>query len=348
MSDCNEIVCCPEVMSSYVAGGGDVPQEGVLLNVDFTPTNPSDKSGFAATGLTQMDFWNAFVLAQAQTAMALKWSDGSDSPVTIQSTGASGGVMGNNGNTDKMVASFLENSGSGHEKTFTLAGLETGTYDLYLYGYSNQSGSLGPIGQFLVLINGVQYPTNLSFYFCNSNPSPPPWVNGQNFVRLAGIPITAGQLLQIKAFYEGTNRYGKISGLQLVKSPPTPDATSIVEPNITNGAAVYFFGGASQVGGGYRVTNLNGACRYGPEHGFSVNFDGATNGYIINHSGGTEITGPWTIDLPTQAEVEAVMMGTYVDFPHTGGPIFMYLRDTLYGDNIAGSPNPRFVLSRLS
>lgn len=355
MTPCHEIICCAEPMSTYKAGGGDIPQMGVLLNLDFTSVDPSDKTGAAAIGLTDVDFWNAFLPAQAGAALSLKWSDGSASPVTIQSTGSAGGAIVNNGNTDPMVATCYENGNPNHEKTFTIAGLEEGSYDLYLYGYGTVPGSTfgtpNAVGEWLIMINGVQWPNNLAFYFCMSNPNPPPWTNGQNFVRIPGIPITPGDLLQIRAFYEGGTRFGRTSGLQLVKSPPTDNPESVVQPDIFAADPAYFFGGASQVAGTYRATYLNGALGYNATLKFTVNLDPTLAGqaFVIVHSGGTEITGPWYRAVPsTQADAEAALGGAYMDFTHTGGPIFMYLKDAIYGDNVAGSPNPRFSLQRLS
>lgn len=336
-------------MSSYQSGGGDVPSVGILLNVDFTGATPSDKSGYAAYGITEADFWNAFLPAQGATVMALKWSDGTDSVVTIQSTGAIGGVILNNGNTDPMVASFLQNGNPGHEKTFSIAGLTDGTYDLYLYGYGIEAGpAVNRYGQFLVLIDGVQYPNPTSFFFTTTNVNPPPWTNGGNFVKIPNIPIVEGQILQIKAFYEGGVRFGKISGLQLVKSPPTDDPTSVVEPDIFSNTKSYFFDGDNQTSGTYRVTYLNGAMGYDGFFKWMVNLDSMQK-FLVGHSGGVELTGPWqATQTPTQAEIEEELGGNFIDFVHTGGPIYMYLQDAVYGDNVAGSPNPRFSLQRIA
>lgn len=200
----------------------EAPPTPNLVNVDFTATVPTTKVGLAATGYTAEDFWNTFGPSQGQTLLALLDSAGYASGVTIQSTGASGGSFSSNGNTDPMVSSFYEKNTSPFAKEFTLTGIAAGTYDLYLYGYGTAGGSSGgvpnAVGEYVVLLNGTQFPTPLSYFFVLNNDNAPPWVNNGNYVMVPNIPIAGtSDTILINAFYEGGTRYGRISGLQLKK-----------------------------------------------------------------------------------------------------------------------------------
>lgn len=100
--------------------------------------------------------------------------------------------------------------------------------------------------------------------------------------------------------------------------------------------------------GTYRVSYVNGAMRYGNNALWLLNLNNglATAGFKIRHSGGTTVDFPGTTGTyGSQALVEAANAGKSIAITHTGGTISMFLNDTDYGDNHAGSPGPTFRLT---
>jgi len=102
--------------------------------------------------------------------------------------------------------------------------------------------------------------------------------------------------------------------------------------------------------GTYRITYVQGALRYAPTFGWSLNCTDiiASDRYVVRY-GATDVTFPGTgaEDFPTQTAVEAANADAHIDVVHPGGAIGVWLSDTLYADNQAGSPNPTFRIARL-
>lgn len=121
--------------------------------------------------------------------------------------------------------------------------------------------------------------------------------------------------------------------------------TDTITPPVTNS------GGASwgtRAAGTYIISYVNGAMRYGNNALWFVNIDNgiAQKGFYIRHSGGTQVKFPGTNDsFGSQAVVEAANAGKNISISHSGGEISMFLDDSDYGDNHAGSPSPTFRLS---
>lgn len=361
MIDCKEIDCCPSPFApdavNYQSGGGAVPQSGFLINLAFQQVGATAKVGRAATGINVDDFWNTYNQAQGNTPLALKWSNGDNSPATIKNTGQSQAVWGTNGNVDPMIGHFIENATGNHQKSFTIFNLPAGTWDLYFYGFGSVGGSIGGVpnaaGLWLIQINGVQYPNNMAFWSVFSNLSPPPYnrqipPHNGNYALSIAIPIQAGDILQITCVYGGGLRNGRIGGIQLFRGPDSP--TDIVEPDIFSATPSYFGGGTNYVAGTYRVMRLNGGIGYDVLQPTVWQTNSSpTNGYRIVHSGGVEIEGPGTyVHYTSQFNLEQAEYGFTVDFSHTGGAISMHMKDAIASDNMAGSPNTRFGLIRLS
>lgn len=129
-----------------------------------------------------------------------------------------------------------------------------------------------------------------------------------------------------------------------------PQEYNSVIPDITQFAVSYFAGGANLPAGLYQVTFVEGALKYIGSDDYQVNRD-ASHGYRVIHSSGTfqQESAPVGIytAYATQAALESALGGDTVVFSHTGGPIGMFLADNYYGDNVAGAPNPTFLLTRL-
>lgn len=120
-----------------------------------------------------------------------------------------------------------------------------------------------------------------------------------------------------------------------------------VTPDILSATVSYFNGGANFSAGRYRVAYITGALIYGAGEGWALN-DAFGDGYQIMFGGGN-IRFPGTATgFATQALVASANAGTHLDIMHTGGQIGVYLADSIYNDNVAGSPNPQFLLTPLS
>lgn len=122
-------------------------------------------------------------------------------------------------------------------------------------------------------------------------------------------------------------------------------ATRSVTPDIFSNTIAYF--SANSSAGTYRVNYVNGALRKSPTLGFTM-----WQYFVFFSSGSTafpNIAGDTSFNVGnTQAKVEAQNSGSVFNFTHTGGPIGVWFSDSAYGDNIAGSPNPTFTLTKIS
>lgn len=109
-----------------------------------------------------------------------------------------------------------------------------------------------------------------------------------------------------------------------------------------------FAGGAGLPAGTYRISYVTGALRYGPSFNFSVNFD--VNYFYYITAGGADFNPApgLTTQYASQAACQAANAGLFVDVVISAGTVLgVRLLDGAYGDNIAGSPNPTFLLTRL-
>ena len=126
-----------------------------------------------------------------------------------------------------------------------------------------------------------------------------------------------------------------------------------VTPIITGPTPSFFNGGASYPAGNYSVGYVEGALKYQVNDNWAINLTPTPAGYYVTDGNGNDVALP-IIDqrFATQAEAEAAYAGSCVRYVHAGGPIGVYLNDAVteaqpgggYGDNVAGSPNPTWML----
>ena len=108
-----------------------------LIDVDMVAVTTSEV-GFAATGLTSTDYWNAFPAIQngvdtgCGVVLNMKYVNGLASGAGLAVTNAAGGA--NNGAADSMYSTYLY---SGGNITLLLTNLPAGDYSFYLYGHGN-------------------------------------------------------------------------------------------------------------------------------------------------------------------------------------------------------------------
>jgi RHS repeat-associated protein len=100
-----------------------------LLNIDFGAGSVSPKSGKAAVGLADTDFWN-FYDHGSEFLGNLNYADGSSSAAHLSVQNDP--YAANNGSADPMYNSFIYDDTS--SITLTLSGLPLGQYDVYTYG----------------------------------------------------------------------------------------------------------------------------------------------------------------------------------------------------------------------
>ena len=122
-----------------------------------------------------------------------------------------------------------------------------------------------------------------------------------------------------------------------------------VTPDIFSGTLAVF--SQNLDAGLYRIAYVNGALKYNIAQGWALNAFSINplSGYEVVYSLG-QFPFPGTSDasFPDQASVEAANTGAHIDIIHGGGPIGVFLSDTIYGDNVSGSPNPTFSLTKLA
>ena len=99
------------------------------------------------------------------------------------------------------------------------------------------------------------------------------------------------------------------------------------------------------------MSYVTGAFRYAVGNPLFYVNNILSTGFEIKYSGGastdyfSELT---QTGFASQALCEAANAGKTHDIVHTGGTICMYLFDLDYSDNVAGTPNPTFRLTRIS
>lgn len=131
----------------------------------------------------------------------------------------------------------------------------------------------------------------------------------------------------------------------------SPIILNAVTPSITNNAISYFSSGASLAPGMYCITFLTGSYGLGQSNLWTVNqnkdviYGSRSQAFKITNGIDT-IDGPGNYDsYATQSQCASVNLAKCVYFYHDyNKPIGMYLNDFNYANNIAGSPNPTFLI----
>lgn len=133
--------------------------------------------------------------------------------------------------------------------------------------------------------------------------------------------------------------------------PPecTPETFDAITPTIEDDTPSYFGSSFNYPAGFYRVTYTGGALQYNPAFDFGLNDSAIHRFTILYNDGAVEVVAP-ALDyqkFATQAALESHNAGQFVEFTHAGGKIGVYLEDFPYSDNVPGSPNPTYQLSRI-
>ena len=109
----------------------------ILLNVDFAGDTPPGKVGPAVIGQSAADFWNVYLRNDgqgnwpySQSLNNLKLADGTSTAIGLAVVNAQGGWS--IPSSDVMYRDYIYPLYSG-DATFTLSGVPSGLYDLYVY-----------------------------------------------------------------------------------------------------------------------------------------------------------------------------------------------------------------------
>lgn len=129
--------------------------------------------------------------------------------------------------------------------------------------------------------------------------------------------------------------------------------STTITPDVLSSAVSQFSAGANYPAGRYLISYVDGALQYaggttgGMMGGWAVNNTVRGHlGYHVTDGSGNDVLFPATSsEFASQSQCEAANAGESLVFVHIGGTIGMYLYDTNYNDNTAGSPAPTFSLA---
>jgi len=212
-----------------------------LLNVNF---GSGTKTGYAAVGQTNSDYWNLGSFAGASTAVLtnLAWSDTNASTVGIIVSNAPG-VASNSLTTDPMYSSYVMPTNGG-SISLTITNLPANTYHLYLYGHGTN-----PLSSSLLYLSragtslATKYTTQWSPNWRSTN-----WEPGIQYVVFKSVSVT-NQSLQVTVS-PGGDGTAYLNGLQIVASsgvpPPSLSISNLI--NINFGADAGYKSGFAATG----------------------------------------------------------------------------------------------------
>jgi hypothetical protein len=206
-----------------------------------------------------------------------------------------------------------------------------------------------PVNQTVTATGDLAQPPQLNYWNYSGNLPTGLTFNG-GFLDLTQPPTITGTATQLGTFVFSITVTNP-GGDYMTKFFSVSVTQSTVTPDILSGAVSYF--NTNAPAGNYKVSYVNGALKYSPTQGWALNVRNPPNneGYVIYYTGpeGTQLplNFPGTNDntFPSQAAVEAANAGVSITFQHYGGAIGIYLFDSIYGDNVAGSPTPTFQLT---
>jgi RHS repeat-associated protein len=204
------------------------PVPPLLLNIDFDPQNYSPtsyKSGPAATGQTEIDFWNGLACSGQSRAAVTNL-------VAADFTQTAVGVIVSNtpgcwllGSPDLMYDGYVYPN-SGQNGTITLTNAPEGKYSVYLYGYD---------GNYDLAVGSTNYGNRRNRDWPLM--SPLVWTNGRQYSLFTNLTVSAGQPLTV-TLRPGTDGYAVVSGMQMALIPDPPTIlTQPLSQTVTQGNA---------------------------------------------------------------------------------------------------------------
>ena len=184
-----------------------------VIDVAFTPNSVTDKTGFAATGVTSNDFWNTYVMGSGAQPN-LKFMDGtaSGAGLTLVNANQAYGTSV----PDAMYAVYLYDD-DGSDIIVTVTNLAAGAYDFYLYGHGNMDSENSV---FQLWSDGLNYGSEATINGPGWESSL--WQEGVQYVEFTDVNVVAGQPVTIEAEPGSLGLFAELSGLQIAPSGLTP------------------------------------------------------------------------------------------------------------------------------
>jgi hypothetical protein len=183
-----------------------------LLNIDFCSVPVSPEVGPAALGQAG-DFWNTYTSRDANnnpryggTVSNLKLADGTVTSTILTVANAPGNWA--NSSDDIMYFGYIY-PWNGGNVTVTLAQLDPGTYDFYMYAHD---------GKDQITVNGVTYGPVVNTTVQYPAVNPVVWQEGRQYVVIRAVPVATGQTVTLTVL-PGIQGYAIISGMQIAKHP---------------------------------------------------------------------------------------------------------------------------------
>ncbi|HVY71754.1 MAG TPA: hypothetical protein VHH73_17615 [Verrucomicrobiae bacterium] len=198
-----------------------------LLNIDFGGS-PGAKTGFAATGQSSNDFWNAYThyrprFSPGMTPVGdgrmegLKLGDGGESGVAITVTNAPG-VWGNS-TGDAMFDSYMFAS-NGSNLLVRLTGLAPGRYHFFLYGRADADATPEQNSVFELAV-GTNHFGPLAASGAAGWRSPQSWTERAQYVVFRDVAVEKGEAVNIEV-QPGPGGVAVLNGIQILSRGTSP------------------------------------------------------------------------------------------------------------------------------
>lgn len=224
----------------------------------------------------------------------------------------------------------------------------------YIYVTINSTTSqMGTIGEFqwiflpeVTLVVDSQTMCSATLRWASSDTSSLFIDNGVGYV----TPLAGGTITVTPPATSTTYTITATGAGGVVTASCTVTLTSpTVTPDVTTGAISYFGGGAYYGAGLWRISYISGSYKTSPTGGWTVNYGEETGfrrtAFQITDGKGNVYDTPGHFEtFDTQAACLAANTGLFQPFYHQGGPLGVYLLDTNYTNNTAGTPSPTFRL----
>ncbi len=191
-----------------------------LIDVAFTSSSATSKTGFAAAGETVYDFWNTCTTGGA---VNLRFVDGAPSGAGMTISGVESTYE--NGAADPMFGTYfyteVPNFSSGI--TVAITNLSGDLYDFYIYGHGNEDYENSV---FQVAVGSQSYGSQATDVSDAAWLSPL-WQEGIQYVEFSNVSVSTGQVVTITAS-PGASPYSFISGMQMMPFVLPTNASPLV------------------------------------------------------------------------------------------------------------------------
>ena len=199
---------------------------GRLIDVAFTSDSVTAKTGFAATGVTAIDYWNTYPggvsgLDLGGTLPNLKFADGTFSDTGLSVFMPDGPAFSTNGASDPMYSVFLYAYSDAGPLILQVTQLSPGVYNFYLYGHG-PSNNLNSIFRLAAgsLSYGNEATTNGPGWLSSV------WQEGVQYVEFTSVEVLPSQTITISVQPGSFEYYAVLSGLQIAYLG-TPQVTGV-------------------------------------------------------------------------------------------------------------------------